>query len=463
MKCYECGSELSSLDYCNNCGAEVGAYKKIILMSNTFYNIGLQKAMIRDLSGAVEALRRSVGLYKCNTQARNLLGLVYYEMGEIASALQEWILSKHFEPGKNIADDFMNNVKANKNNLESLKQSVRKFNVALAYVREGRDDVAIIQLKKVINLNEKFIKAYQLLGFLYIKKEEYDKAKRFLNKSLAIDKYNTLSIKYLTEIANLTGATEKEMKKEQIREKRKEEKKALNGNDVIIPKSTYKEINYGFFTFIYVVIGILIGAAMVFFLVTPARVKDARSEQSTKLKAYMEDISKLNITISDLETQISNSASEKEDLQNQLSQAQAKTDYSETYNALLEAVTLYINNDKNGCADKLTAITVPDGMAAQYTTLYNALTTLTYPDAATSHINNGSKLVNSGQYEAALNELLLGEKMSPEDVSCLYNIGKCYYALNGEQPCEQSNAYFAKVIELSPNSDYAGWSSSKMN
>ena len=38
MKCYKCGSELSSLDYCNKCGAEVGAYKKIIVMSNTYYN-----------------------------------------------------------------------------------------------------------------------------------------------------------------------------------------------------------------------------------------------------------------------------------------------------------------------------------------------------------------------------------------------------------------------------------------
>lgn len=43
MKCYKCESELSSLDYCNKCGAEVGAYKKIIVMSNTYYNMGLQK------------------------------------------------------------------------------------------------------------------------------------------------------------------------------------------------------------------------------------------------------------------------------------------------------------------------------------------------------------------------------------------------------------------------------------
>ena len=44
--------------------------------------MGLAKAQIRDLTGACELLRRSVRLDKKNTNARNLLGLVYFEMGE---------------------------------------------------------------------------------------------------------------------------------------------------------------------------------------------------------------------------------------------------------------------------------------------------------------------------------------------------------------------------------------------
>ena len=131
MKCYKCGSELSALDYCSSCGVEVSAYKKIVTMSNTYYNMGLQKAKIRDLSGAAELLRRSVGLYKKNIQARNLLGLVYYEMGEIVIALREWVISKNFQPEKNLADDFIKDVQSNQNRLEALNQSVRKYNVAL--------------------------------------------------------------------------------------------------------------------------------------------------------------------------------------------------------------------------------------------------------------------------------------------------------------------------------------------
>ena len=97
MKCYNCQSTLSALDYCGSCGADVRVYKKIVQLSNAYYNMGLQKANIRDLSGAAELLRRSLELYKGNTQARNLLGLVYYEMGEIVMALKEWVISQNLD------------------------------------------------------------------------------------------------------------------------------------------------------------------------------------------------------------------------------------------------------------------------------------------------------------------------------------------------------------------------------
>lgn len=465
MRCYRCGNVMAASDTCNHCGAEAGAYRKIVLLSNTYYNMGLQKAAVRDLSGAAEILRRSVGLYKYNTEARNLLGLVYYEMGEVVNALREWVISQNFDPEQNLADEFIRKVQSNQNRLGALNQSIRKYNIALHYATQGKDDVAIIQLKKVLNINEKFIKGYQLLGLLYIKNGEYDKAKKILNKALQVDRYNTLSIKYLNEIMELTGATEKALKKEKKKEQKKEEQKEqkeLSGNDVIIPKSTYKEINYGFFTFLYVVIGILIGAAMVFFIVTPAKVKDAKSEKSVQLKNYMEDISKLNITISDLETQIADLTGQKEDLAAQLLVEQNKTDYSEVYNALLDAVILYVNNDKNGCADKLANMQSVDGMSSQFQTLSARLKELTYPEAATNHINQGSQLTNQGKWQEALEHLLLGEKMEPENISCLYNIGKCYYEMNGYKIEENSKKYFEKVISLAPDSEQASWARGRL-
>ena len=108
MKCYQCGNRLSKEDFCTGCGADVGVYKKILAMSNYYYNDGLAKANVRDLSGAALSLRQSLKYNKRNMEARNLLGLVYFEMGEAVLALSEWIISKNLEPVKNIADEYIN-------------------------------------------------------------------------------------------------------------------------------------------------------------------------------------------------------------------------------------------------------------------------------------------------------------------------------------------------------------------
>ena len=87
MFCYNCGCHLSEHDFCTSCGADVSLYKKIMCMSNRFYNDGLEKAGVRDLTGAINSLRQSLKFNKNNIEARNLLGLVYFETGEVVAAL----------------------------------------------------------------------------------------------------------------------------------------------------------------------------------------------------------------------------------------------------------------------------------------------------------------------------------------------------------------------------------------
>ena len=83
MKCFNCGAVLKTTDYCSHCGADVKLYRRMLQLSNAYYNEGLAKAKVRDLTGAVMSLRQSLKFNKKNTDARNLLGLVYFEMGEV--------------------------------------------------------------------------------------------------------------------------------------------------------------------------------------------------------------------------------------------------------------------------------------------------------------------------------------------------------------------------------------------
>ena len=56
MRCYKCGSVLSANDICPKCQTDVSIYKKTAMVSDIYYNKGLEKARVRDLSGAIETL-----------------------------------------------------------------------------------------------------------------------------------------------------------------------------------------------------------------------------------------------------------------------------------------------------------------------------------------------------------------------------------------------------------------------
>ena len=179
MICYNCGCRLSEQDFCTGCGADVSLYKKVIYLSNRLYNDGLDKASVRDLSGAIASLKESIKLNKNNIDARNLLGLVYFEMGEAVSALGEWVISQNLRPKKNIANDYIDMIQNNQARLDGINQTIKKYNQALAYCWQDSQDLAVIQLKKVLSNNPKYVRAHQLLALLYMNTEEWEKARAF--------------------------------------------------------------------------------------------------------------------------------------------------------------------------------------------------------------------------------------------------------------------------------------------
>ena len=119
MKCYACNCRLSpDRDTCPKCGADIRLYRKIIYASNQYYNLGLARAKARDLTGAAECLRTSLQLYKKNISARNLLGLVYYEMGEVSEALVQWVISMNFKEQDNRADYYLDQIQRKQDRLD---------------------------------------------------------------------------------------------------------------------------------------------------------------------------------------------------------------------------------------------------------------------------------------------------------------------------------------------------------
>ena len=198
---------------------------------------GLDKAEIRDLSGAIDLLRRSLKYNKLNIQARNLLGLVYFETGEAVSALSEWIISKNIKPDNNIAVEYIQKLQAEPARLDIINQTIKKYNISLKCCREGNEDVAAVQLKKIVSQNPKLIKAYHLLALIYIKREEYEKARKILKKAAKIDKTNSTTLRFLKEVDEQTGTvTSLEGRRRGLRRESEQNEK---GREIIFRRATW--------------------------------------------------------------------------------------------------------------------------------------------------------------------------------------------------------------------------------
>lgn len=414
MICYRCGAVLSENRFCNSCGANVVVYKKVLRLSNTYYNMGLAKAQIRDLSGAADLLKRSIKFNKNNIDARNLLGLVYFEMGEAVQAMAEWVISKNLQDKDNLADRYMKMLQSNPTRFDTINQTLKKFNIALGYAQDENDDLAIIQLKKVLNMNPNLIKGHQLLALLYMKRGDFDRARKPVLKSLKIDNNNVLSKRYLKEIENRSDRRSQkdtsQTKKEEVKDTRKRFKpefdtganEPLSGYDVIIPNNGYKESNTGTLTVLNILIGIVIGVAVTFFLITPARLNALTTSHKGEVLDLNSQIAGLNSDISELKSQLNAANDNSAALQGQIDSANSEKDVLiADYDKLLTALLAFQGESFVECADALSGISginAPDyetKYSESFKNLCNSMRGEAYPKAAQAAYTEAKSLFSS--------------------------------------------------------------------
>ena len=261
--------------------------KKIMYQSNSWYNDGLRKAQVRDMSGAIVSLQQSLQYNRENIAARNLLGLVYYGIGEVSEALVEWIISKNLCPRDNIADYYIKNVQNSANELESLNQAIKKFNQCLVYCQQNGEDLAIIQLKQVIASHPTFLKAYQLLALIYIQMNQNTKARQILIEAKKLDTTNELTLTYLQEVTKQRGRYGKNAERSFRKPKSATVEYSL-GNETIIQPAHGKRVRQisGKVTAGNIFAGVLIGAAIVWFLIVPSVDEAKVAKQNKQVVEY---------------------------------------------------------------------------------------------------------------------------------------------------------------------------------
>ena len=315
--------------------------KKLVYQSNYWYNDGLQKAKIRDLSGAVTSLKRSLQFNRENIMARNLLGLVYYGRGEVAEALVEWIISKNFKSYENIANYYIQRVQQTPSELEAVNQAVHKYNQCLAYCQQNGEDLAIIQLKKVVAAHPAFLKAHQLLALLYLHTGQYAKARQLLRTAHKMDTTNAITLSYMHELAQMRSQKMEKLKTQE--EKKGHAMTYKLGNETIIqPVSASLKDNAAILTVLNIVIGIVLGAAVVWFLIVPAVNRSTMRESNESVLEIGEQKAAMESQIGELQKELEAYRSSSDEAKNAIATAQTT---QANYEALMSVYEQYLGED----------------------------------------------------------------------------------------------------------------------
>jgi len=455
VNCFICGRPLTSEEFCTSCGADVRMYKKIMAASNYYYNEGLEKAKVRDMSGAISSLRQSLRFNKYNIDARNLLGLVYYETGEVVKGLVEWVISKNTFPERNLAGVYINALQNNPTKLDSLNQTIKKYNTALGYVAQDSSDLAIIQLKRVLSLNPNFLKAHQLLALLYIQTEQYDRAKKELAKCMKLDAKNLTTMRYIAVIRQIETPLEgdRRRKKSNISS---DTITYVSDNETII-QPIAKHDRHGISGILNVILGLVIGAAVCSFLLIPGHDSAMDSKAQEELRQVSEQLDKKTSEIEDLNLQIERMNSENEALKTSLDNVVGAGGSQQAMSIVMQAAMAYMENpdDVTHIADIMSGMDMNEAESIESESFQAMRTFLMEkigPASAEKYAADGEEAYKKDLYEDAINMYLkaMDYGLITEDI--LYNIAGSYNAINDK---ENASKFYQNLIDRYPDTEKA--------
>ena len=421
--------------------------KKIVYQSNYWYNDGLRKAQIRDMSGAIVSLRRSLQFNRENIAARNLLGLVYYGIGEVPEALVEWIISKNLRTHNNIADYYINTVQASAKELETINLAIKKYNQCLAYCQQNGEDLAIIQLKQVVASHPSFLKAHQLLALLYLHTGQYTRARQMIRQARKLDTGNEITLKYMHELTHQRG------KQRRRSEKKKEDAVEYSlGNETIIqPKHSRVKEMASHLAVANVFIGAAIGAAIIWFLVAPAVNQSQNNRMNDQMREYSDQIKTLEAQVSAQTRTLDNYRASGEEVEADTNQAQTTRD---SYENLMTVVEQYNSGEYSytTMADSLIGID-RDSLGESGKSRYDELTDAIYPSACETNFATGTEALSAGNYQGAVDALYKVVRMNAgyNDGQALFNLAQAYMG-NGDN--DNTITYFQRVVDDYGDSEY---------
>lgn len=413
MRCFHCQAQLTRQDVCLKCGTDVRLYKKIIYSADRLYNLGLEKANQRDLTAARNYLRQCLQLYKEHIQARNLLGLVYYELGEPAEAIREWALSENFQMENNPASEYLRRMEKD---MSAIGGSIKRYNQALIYLELNSRDLALIQMKQLMGRSYQMLRAKQLMALLYMQDGYFNRAQKLLRQCSRIDRGNPTTRRYIQALEERKAVG----KDSSIRQAVVDAVETPRESDVIIPQNNREYGSYFMFV-LYIMIGLLLGAGLVYYIVVPTVRRQEQAKNRTALESYEDNMSALRGEIVDYTADVSRLKEQISLLQDEID-SNGLSENLVNYEELLPILVAYINNDVETIMKEFLLLD-PNVDDELYQSIYKRLRNDYQDHMGYRSFYRGTEYMDTGEYQRALPMFELTYYLNGLDARLLYYIG----------------------------------------
>ena len=438
MKCPYCGNDVGENVRCSHCKENLEWAKLFWRKSILYYNAGYKAAKHRDLTLAEKYLRKSVLANKYATDARNLLGLVYYETGRVGEALKEWIISASLQKEDNNAATYIKMVQEHPKKLEQYNEAIRLYNASLEYLKQKNTDMAMIRLKKAVSLNPKFVRARVMLGLSFMYDKQYYKANENIKKALKIDQGDKEALKYYYELSAEDTKSCEPYQKGFVPEQNKGKTKTINPNTILDRQALLTR------SVLYFGLGVIVVVIVYTFLIIPPRVQTYKDQMADMSEMQQTMQKKINELTAKYEEQVAELETAKSELESEVSNYESQVGLLTQKERLASAQ--HLKNERNyiEAADKLYNVAATKLDEADQATL-KAIKEEVYPRANELLYNEGINNYNKAEYIEAiakLEKILLFEPEEKMARKAIYYLG-CSEMENGS--LDNAKRYFNQL------------------
>lgn len=395
MTCPNCGKEYNYGITCPHCGVDTVLHAGTQRISDALYNKGLAKIHVSNLSGAMDCLARSVSINKNNTQARNLLGLVQYEIGHVGEALKNWVISLGLQKEDNPAQGYMDTIQKNARGLERLNDAIKIYNQALGDIWQKSDDMAIIKLRQAVDLNPKFIDAMNLLAFCYLIQKDKAKANAMIDRVLAVDAANTTAMSYYNQL-NPPGTWSRSARRRPDRPPTPAEPTAAPYKKVVLYDR--RNVNFHLEGILCLVIGVVCTLGIMFVLVNPAIARTQAAQVDDIQSRLMQMEQAHNGAIEEMEAEITVWEGRAQQSDQEAGRLRAELDDMGRSVQVLSAFELLRDGRLREAVDAIGGINI-DGLTPDIVDRFFEIQDVAFPQLARQYYLEGVAAYNARDFE----------------------------------------------------------------